>query len=269
MVAVPRFSRPPNRAGAALALLAWLPWAACGAMDPSLERRYGGVYSSACQDPVAPRLKLYSDTMAVERGGRAVLSARNVKASASPPPGAAADFRARFVGEVPGGDRLSFALFHNAQGLFAVPDGGPRSAAALGADLRGQRLRHCDPNRNRLPGAAPPPAERAPADYLRDARFKAAYQAVLGPLAQQRWIARLEGPAPPVKQVKAAGVDHDLLAVCKPHDCGEHSLVLLYSPSTGGVAGKVVQAGRSMLLGQPSPAVKAELERAWKREWRP
>ena len=65
------------------------------------------------------------------------------------------------------------------------------------------------------------------------------------------------------------GVDHDLLAVCKPHDCAEHSMVLLYAPSTGSVAGKVVQAGKSTPLGQPSPAEKAELERAWKREWRP
>ena len=268
-MAVPPASGPYRRAGAALATLACLPPSACAAMDPALEQRYGGVYSSACQDPAAPRLKLFGDTMSVERGGRAVLSARNVKPAAAPPPGAGADYKAGFVGDVPGGDRLSFALFHNAHGLFAVPDGGPRSAAAMGADLRGQRLRHCDPNRNRLPGAAPPPAERAPADYLRDARFRAAYQAVLGPLAQEPWIARLDGPAPPVQQVKVGGVDHDLLAVCKQHDCAEHSMVLLYAPSSGSVAGKVVQAGRSTLLGQPSPAVKAELERAWKREWRP
>ena len=267
-MAVPRGALAHRRAGAALAALAWLPLSACAAMDPALEQRYGGVYSNACQDPAAPRLKLFGDTMAVERDGRTVLSARHVKAAGAPPPAAAADYKAAFVGEVPGGDRLSFALFHNAHGLFAVPDGGPRSAAALGADLRGQRLRHCDPNRNRLPGDAPP-AQRAPADYLRDPRFKAAYQAVLGPLAQERWIARLEGPAPPVKQVKVGGVDHDLLAVCKPHDCAEHAMVLLYAPPTGSVAGKVVQAGRSTLLGQPSSAVKAELEHAWKHEWRP
>ena len=266
---VPRASRAQRRAGTALVALAWLPLGACATMDAALEQRYGGVYSNACQSPAAPRLKLYGDTMAVERGGRAVLSARHVKAAGAPPPGAGADYKAAFVGEVPGGDRLSFALFHNAQGLFAVPDGGPRSAAALGADLRGQRLRHCDPDRNRLPGAAPPPAERAPSDYLRDARFKAAYQAVLGPMAQERWIAQLEGPAPPVKQVKVGGVAHDLLAVCKQHDCAEHTMVLMYAPSTGSVAGKVVQAGKSTPLGQPSPAEKAELERAWKREWRP
>ena len=267
-MAVPRSTRH-RRTGAALAALAWLPLNACAAMDPALEQRYGGVYSNACQDPAAARLKLYGDTMSVERGGRAVVSARHVKAAGPPPPGASADYKAGFVGEVPGGDRLSFALFHNAQGLFAVPDGGPRSAAALGAELVGQRLRHCDPNRNRLPGAASPRPERAPADYLRDARFKAAYQAVLGPLAGERWIARLEGPAPPVQQVKVGGVDHDLLAVCKPHDCGEQSMVLLYAPSSGRVAGKVVQGGRSTLLGQPAAAVKTELERAWKREWRP
>ena len=68
---------------------------------------------------------------------------------------------------------------------------------------------------------------------------------MLGPLAQEHWIARLEGPAPPVKQVKVGGIDQDLLAVCKQHDCAEHAMVLLYAPSTGSVAGKVVQAGHA------------------------
>lgn len=270
----PTLRLPPCRAAgwAALAVTLFAGWpsAARAAIDPALERRFGGVYSSACQDTAASRLKLWGDTMQVERAGRTLLEAHKVRPAPAPPPGTprTPDYQGAFVGELAGGERLSFALFHNAEGLFAVADGGPRTAATLGPALRGQRLRHCDPNRNRLPGAPPPPAERVPADVLRDARFKAAYAALLGPLARERWIARLDGPAPPVRQVRVDGTAHELLAACKPHDCAEHALVLLYAPASGRLAGKVVQAGRSTLLGNPSPAVAAALERHWAAEWR-
>lgn len=270
----PLLRLPPCRAARWAALgLAVLAGSigARAAIDPALDRRFGGVYSSACRDGAAPRLKLRGDTMQVERAGRTLLDAHTLRPAAAPPPGTprGRDYQAAFVGEVAGGERLRVALFRNAEGLFVVADGGPRTAAALGPALRGQRLRHCDPERNRRPGAPPPPADRIPADYLRDARFKAAYAALLGPLARERWIARLDGPAPPVRQVRVGGTPHQLLAVCKPHDCDEHALVLLYAPESGRLAGKVVQAGCSTRLGHPSPAVAAALERHWAGEWRP
>jgi hypothetical protein len=34
------------------------------------------------------------------------------------------------------------------------------------------------------------------------------------------------------------------------------------------VYGKVYQRGKSTLIGSPSPAIAAELEKLWKTEWR-
>ena len=49
----------------------------------------------------------------------------------------------------------------------------------------------------------------------------------------------------------------------------DDNLVLLYSPARGVAYGKVFEGGaRSTLIGAPPPAIAAELERLWRKEWR-
>lgn len=256
--------RAARRALAAIAIAAALP--AQAKMDPALERRYAGVYSTACADRTALTAKIWGDTMIVEQGGRSVSASnvRNAPARATTAP----DFKAAFVGDVRGGDGLQFAMQHNAAGLFATLEGGPKSLAAIGPTALGQKLRHCDPNRNALPGAAPPSVAAGPTDLLRDAAFRERYFKALGPLAKERWLTKLDGPAPPLKKVKVAGGDYTLAAVCKPHDCADNNMVLLVAANGGMVSGKVFQRGRSTTIGAPPPAVAAELERLWTQEWR-
>jgi Inhibitor of vertebrate lysozyme (Ivy) len=247
------------------ALLAARP--ATAALDAALDRQVGGIFSNACADRSQVMVRLYGDVLDIERGAVAVKASR-LKASTQPPPGPpVADFKAVVRGEVKGGDGVQLVLTHNAKGLFARIDGGEKSLAPLGPGITGQTLRHCDPNRNALPGAVAE-APKGPADLLRDPKFKSAYAQVLGPLARERWIARLEGPAPPIRSVTLGGAEYTLAAACKPHDCSEHNLVVLWNAPQGHLLGLVQQRGAKTLLGAPPPALAAQIDKLWAGEWR-
>jgi len=237
-------------------------------LDPALDRLYAGVYSNACSDRSALSLKFYDDVMMVERGGKAVTASRVRAQKTHPTAASAAGFKAVIVGDVRSGDGLVFVLYHNADGLFAVIEGGPQSLSPLGPGVQSQRLRHCDPNRNALPGAPAAPGPQGPTDLLRDVRFKSAYTKALGPLASERWLARMDGPAPELRKVPIDGVEYTLAAVCKPHDCSDHNMIVLYAPMQGAVVGQVQQRGRKTLIGNPPPPLAVEIDRLWAKEWR-
>jgi hypothetical protein len=260
-----RHRRVPGLGWGLLALV--LPALSPAKVAPAEERVFGGVYSNACSDANALRVRLYGDVMTVEQSGKAV-RARPFRSSTSPPSGVAPPaFRMAYAGEVRGGDGLVFVLTHDASGLFVTLEGGPKSLAMLGPGLQGQKLRHCDPNRNALPGAAVA-QPMSPPELLRDPKFKSAYLAALGPLSRESWLATLSGPAPQVKTLRVAGTEMRLASVCKPHDCAENNTVLLYDAAQPAVYGKLYRAGRSTLLGNPPAAVAAELDKLWQQEWR-
>ena len=237
------------------------------ALDPATDRRVGGIFSNACGDRSQLMLRLYGDVLDVEKGSVAV-KANRLMVSKTPPPGAPVpDFLAVVRGDVKGGDGVVLVLSHNAKGLFVRIDGGEKSLAPLGPGVVGQQVRHCDPNRNALPGA-PVKAPLGSADLLRDPRFKAAYLQALGPLAKEGWLARMEGPATELRKVQVAGNDFALAATCKPHDCADHNMVVLWTPKPGVLHGLVYQRGRSTLIGNPPPDVAKELQRLWAAEWR-
>ncbi len=255
-----------------------------GKIDQKLMQRYGGVLAPECANYLLPQLKFLGDSLVVQDGGKAVLTGRNVKEApkyfgATPPP----EFETALTSEVAGGEAMVFVFYRNASGLFAAVEGGPKVIAALPAAFKGKRARHCDPNRNAVPGAGVP-SEQAKADpnkfkgyaltelsasgLLYNPKAKATYYKALGPLTKEPWLAKLDGPSPENKPVKVAGTDYVLLGACKNHDCENNSVVLLYSGSQDVVYGKVYQRGKSTLIGSPPPAVAAELENLWKKEWR-
>ncbi len=238
-------------------------------LDVALDRQYAGVYSNACSDTTALRVKFYDDVMAVERAGKTVQANKVRGSKTHPTAGADADFRLVVTGDVRGADGLTFVLHHNANGLFATVEGGAAALAPLGPGIVGQTLRHCDPNRNVLPGAAPSATgPQHPEQLLRDKRFGVVWRAALGPLASERWIARLSGPAPQPRTVTVDGADALLGSLCKPHDCAENNLVLLYWVDQGRVVALVQRRGHKTLLGGPSPSQARELEALWQKEWR-
>ena len=169
-----------------------------------------GVLAPDCSNYMLPQLKHLGDSLVVQDGGKAVLTGRNVKPApkyfgATPPP----EFETAFTSEVAGGEALVFVYYRNASGLFAAVEGGPKVMAALPAAFKGKRARHCDPNRNAVPGAGVP-SEQAKADpnkfkgyaltelsasgLLYNPKAKATYYKALGPLPRSRgwrsWMVR-------------------------------------------------------------------------------
>jgi hypothetical protein len=106
------------------------------------------------------------------------------------------------------------------------------------------------------------------AGLLSNAQAKATYYKALGPLKKVPWLARLDGPSNEFRPVKVAGADFMLGGTCKNHDCYDNSVVLLWSGVQNVVYGKVYRQGKSTLIGNPPPAVAAELEKLWKAEFR-
>ena len=255
--------------GVTLALLCTAaPAWAQGKIDQKLMQRYGGVLAPECANYLLPQLLYLGDSLVVRDQGKPVLTGRNVKAvptyfGATPP----AEFETALTSEVAPGQALVFVLYRNPSGLFATVEGAPNVVAAVPAALKGKRVRHCDPNRNAVPGA-PPAAMTMPAAMLRDANFKRAYLRALGPLARESWLTTLDGPQQPIETKRVAGNDYQVLSVCKNHDCYDNSMVVFYAAPTSTVYGTVWQRGRSTLVGAPPAGVAAELERAWKATYR-
>ena len=244
-----------------------------------------GVLAPDCSNYMLPQLKNLGDSLVVQDGGKAVLTGRNVKLApkyfgATPPP----EFETAFTSEVAGGEALVFVYYRNASGLFAAVEGGPKVMAALPAAFKGTRSRHCDPNRNVAPGAAAGPSAQAKADpnkfngyaltelsaagLLYNAKAKEVYYKALGPLVKESWLAKLDGPSSEGQAMSVANDDYVMLYTCKNHDCYDNNVVLLWSDMQKIVYGKVNQKGKSTLIGNPPPAVAAELEKMWKKQFR-
>jgi hypothetical protein len=239
-----------------------------GNVDAKLAQRYGGVLAQDCSNYLLPQMLFPGDSLVVRDGGKALLTGRNVKAvpnyfGATPPP----EFETALTSEVAPGEAMVFVLYRNAGGLFATVEGSPKILAALPAALKGKRVRHCDPNRNAVPGA-PTAAIVMPPGMLRDSGFKRAYFQALGPLVKEDWLARLDGPAQPVEKKAIAGNEYQIVSVCKNHDCYDNSMVVFYAAASKAVYGTVFQRGRSTLIGAPPAAIAADLERVWKTTYR-
>ena len=110
--------------------------------------------------------------------------------------------------------------------------------------------------------------ELTAAGLLYNPQAKAAYYKALGPLVKEPWLAKLDGPSREFRPIKVAGTDYMLGSTCKNHDCHDHTVVLLWSGVQDVVYGKVVQKGKSTLIGSPPPAVAAELDKLWTLEFR-
>ena len=244
-------------------------------LDGDAMRMWGGTYSTNCGNPAAPRLRVVSDALVIEQNNKR-MTGRNVQAAHSfygnsPPP----DYQVALVSEVRRDVQLLFIVFQDRSGLYINVSGDREVEAALGKALLGQKYRSCDAARR---PATPPPAPAAasaggepmvnPWDLLQDPKFKSAYYRALGPKVKEGWLADLDGPATPTTKMNVAGNEYVFAKSCKNHDCGDNNVVMLYSAAQGKVYGKVFERRRASFIGNPSPAVAAELDRLWLAEWR-
>ena len=261
---------------AAALAAACLTTLAQGRLGPDVLKLYGGVYSPDCSNPMAPRLRVLDDALVVEQGNHRLIG-REVMASFSyfgnsPPP----NYLVALLSQVPRADGLLFMVYKDRAGQYIRIEPDPKVGSALGKSLTGLRYRWCNApaQQARVVPAVLAPAVRPagtfidPWDLVRDPAFKAVYYRALGPRVNQYWLAHLEGPAHPVSKIRIAGTEYVYAMVCKDHDCSDNNTVLLYSAAQGVVYGKVLLAGRGSLIGSPPPALAAEIERLWRKEWR-
>ena len=120
------------------------------------------------------------------------------------------------------------------------------------------------------PAGAPRAARNQdPSTLIADTRFRRNWRLLLGAHSREPWLAQMNGPAPQPRWVTTGSGRFVLHAFCKPHDCHDNNAVLLYNPYDGRIHGLVHRAGGGMLVGDPPPQVAAELQRLWRKEWRP
>ncbi len=237
-------------------------------------KRYGGDYSPDCANRAAPRLRVLQHSLLLEVGGNRI-TGRNVQDAVSYfEPATPPNYLTTLLSDVPGGDQMLFVVYRDAAGQYIEPvaAGGKIEAAlkqVLGK-MEKAKFRDCAPETHpaNIPAAAPAAPAENTWDPLRDEKFRAIYRKALGAKAKQPWLAEMNGPMPPVGEVSVAGTNYRNIAVCKPHDCHDHNLVLLYDPAKRVVYGHLHESGRVTLLGRPSSVLAKELERLWRAAWR-
>ncbi len=119
------------------------------------------------------------------------------------------------------------------------------------------------------PSAPPKPLgldALAKANVMKDPGFKTAYLRALGPLAREYWLIDMDGPGDQ-QIVPVSGTRMLQVTVCKPHDCGDNAMMVVYSPATRALYGFVTVARRRTTLGQPPAALLPDLQRLWHAAW--
>ncbi len=108
-------------------------------------------------------------------------------------------------------------------------------------------------------------------DLLRQKPYHAAWDAMLkGEKNVERWVVTFgktyDGVADTIKSVTVDGQSDTLGWVCKPHDCGNHQLYVLFAPDASAAWGMLVSDKDVRWFGAPSPSVKAALSNAGKQQ---
>lgn len=253
-----------------------------GGLGADVLKLHGGRYALDCANPQSPQVRVQAGAVVVEQGNQR-LTAQSLQAAhsyfgQSAPPG----FFVALLGQVQGRHEIVFLVRGDARGQYIQIDGDKTVMANLGA-LGKRPFRSCDAAINqraqgylqqeqqaRVVAAAPVASGTAshPSELIRDAQFKSVYRRALGPLASHPWLAKMDGPGVDLRSERVAGGTYQLVAFCKPHDCGDNNAVLLYDAPQGRVYGLVHMAGRNTVVGAPPGPVMAELNRLWRREWR-
>ena len=264
-------------------------------LDADTMARFGGTYSMACGDPSATRLHVLPDALVVEAGNQRMAGVDPLTSYSyfgqSPPP---RDFQVALLSQVRGASQLIFLVSRDRVGNYIEVDGAPNVRNALGPSITGRRHRQCDgaavagaappmqpaapPTGTVRPGVAappppPPPASGAaggnPAVLTADPRFGRTWRAMLGSTTREPWIADMNGPRPEPRWVMVGGNRYVLNSFCKPHDCHDNNVVQLYSPGEPRIYALIHRMNRDTPLGDPSPAMAADLRRLWQEQFRP
>ena len=90
---------------------------------------------------------------------------------------------------------------------------------------------------------------------------------MLGKKVDEKWLSTLSGPAEPAKKVTILNAEYLFIHSCKPHDCDSHNIVIIYSPTSLRIYGKLVEEGAMSKLGNPSTEISTALDRLYDEEF--
>jgi len=115
---------------------------------------------------------------------------------------------------------------------------------------------------------APAPAETAAApaelpplfDQIEKPEYKAAYRALFTDAAATPAWMREGGTASPGRVVTIGGADYEFYSHCKPHDCGDNMMYVLFSRDRQHAWALAVESGKSRVFGNPDAGITAFLK---------
>jgi Inhibitor of vertebrate lysozyme (Ivy) len=102
-------------------------------------------------------------------------------------------------------------------------------------------------------------------DLLKQQPYRDGWNAMFkGEKNVPKWITvfakTYNGVATPAKPVDVEGQSDLLTSVCKPHDCGDNQLFVLFAPKGASAWGMLLEAGKdARWFGSPDDAAKAVL----------
>ncbi|BDT67175.1 hypothetical protein os1_13460 [Comamonadaceae bacterium OS-1] len=238
---------------------------------PDVVRKYGGTYASHCGSSDAPRLRVLRDALVVEQGDKRVVGRKVQTVFATSAPNTPATFKLTLASEVRSGSALGFMVFEDKTGTSIRLQADAALQAPLGKALLSATYRRCEDAP--APGVVSLATQNEPMSdvekILLNPAFKASYLRILGPLAHEAWLAKFNGPRPPARRVRVAGVEYLLLSVCKPHDCTGFNAALIYAEDRDRLFGKIYQQGRTSYLGEPPREITDALDTFWTHQWQP
>jgi hypothetical protein len=101
-------------------------------------------------------------------------------------------------------------------------------------------------------------------DLLGDDAYRAAWNDMLKGETVPAWVKTyakdFDGPSSPSTEVSVGGEPFTLAWVCKPHDCGDNQLYVLFAPGARQAWGLLIRPGdKRSWLGRPDPAIQAAI----------
>jgi hypothetical protein len=275
----------------AAALVALLGCAAPAAAQDGLDvhtlEAFGGTYRSDCGKSSAVSVTITKNTLTYAEGGRKLTGTNITTAASYWGPDMPGTYRTTILSEV-GSDQLLVIVHEDEKGPYLLVAGD--AAFKLSDAVTRTKFRTCGETKPRLADQVEvpaKPAKPAPAatgttaagkprsgagitasGMLADRRFKSAWLAALGSRANQEWLARLDGPSSESRVVRVGDAEYLSINACRNHDCYDYSTLILWSAPKKRVYALVNEAGRTALLGGPTPEMATELRALWKAQFR-
>lgn len=94
-------------------------------------------------------------------------------------------------------------------------------------------------------------------EWINDKDFNSSYTNIQAGFNLPVWAARLTGPSSQSHEVEISGNKYSVIQTCKPHDCANENITVIYSPTMGSFA--FYNGESAHFLGAPSTDLQKKL----------